>query len=283
MLLARAPLALIVILWTGLALAAVVQQVVERVTLGPIGGPILFRQDLWLLAMWAIAVPSLVYSARWWPVRGANATRHAAWHLVAATAFIVATNVIVRVPMLLPPASSGMPALAADTLLGLARFYPAALVIYGCIVALATAAWASVQAPAVTPVSEEQSSGPADADAMAPPAEARPDRVIVREWNRVHLVRPDDIVWIEADDNNVVVHTTARTYKGRGRIGDLESQLDASIFVRIHRSAIVRVESIREVQPLTKGDLAVVMHDGKVLRVARSRRAGLETALGVSI
>jgi two-component system, LytTR family, response regulator len=96
-------------------------------------------------------------------------------------------------------------------------------------------------------------------------------------------VPPGEIHWVEADDNYVVVHAGDRTYKGRGRIGDLESQLDARAFVRIHRSAIVRVESIREVQPLTKGDLAVILRDGKVLRVSRGRRAKLESALRVEI
>jgi two-component system LytT family response regulator len=97
------------------------------------------------------------------------------------------------------------------------------------------------------------------------------------------LVRPEEIQWIEADDNYVVVHLGARTYKGRGRIGDLEAQLDTAHFVSVHRSAIVHVASIREVQPLSKGDLALVLHDRKVLRVARGRRAALEAALGIPL
>jgi two-component system LytT family response regulator len=53
--------------------------------------------------------------------------------------------------------------------------------------------------------------------------------------------------------------------------------------VRIHRSTIVHVTKIREVQPLTHGDHAVILRDGKVLRVARSRRQALEQALGVEL
>ena len=107
--------------------------------------------------------------------------------------------------------------------------------------------------------------------------------IAVRQWNRVHFVRVEDIDFVEAEDNYVVVHAAARAYKGRDRISDVASQLDARRFVRIHRSTIVHVAKIREVQPLTHGDHAVILRDGKVLRVARSRRQALEVALGVEL
>ena len=109
------------------------------------------------------------------------------------------------------------------------------------------------------------------------------ERVVIREWHRVHLVRPDHIDWIEADDNNIIARVGERIYKGRGRISDLESQLDPDRFARIHRSAIVRVECIAELLPLARGGLAVRTHDGKMMRVSRSRRAALATALGVKL
>jgi two-component system LytT family response regulator len=105
----------------------------------------------------------------------------------------------------------------------------------------------------------------------------------VRQWNRVHLVRMDEIDFVEAEDNYVVVHAASRAYKGRDRISDVEAQLDSRRFVRIHRSTIVHVAKIREVQPLTHGDHAVVLRDGKVLRVARSRREALGRALGLTL
>jgi two-component system LytT family response regulator len=94
-------------------------------------------------------------------------------------------------------------------------------------------------------------------------------------------VRVEDIDFVQAEDNYVVVHAASKAYKGRERISEVESQLDARRFVRIHRSTIVHVAKIREVQPLTHGDHAVILRDGKVLRVARSRRQALEQALGV--
>jgi two-component system, LytTR family, response regulator len=99
----------------------------------------------------------------------------------------------------------------------------------------------------------------------------------------VHFVALDDIEWIEATNNYVVVHAVARTYKGRERISDVEARLDARRFVRVHRSAIVRVAKIREVQPLMPGDRAIVLRSGAVARVPRGRRQALSSVLGVSI
>jgi hypothetical protein len=304
-----APRTLVIVLWTLAALFAGALRLVERLVLGRGADGLLLRQDLWLLGMWALATPAIVWSARRFPVRGSRAVRHAALHFAMGTAFVVVTNVLIRVPLLLPPASLGADGVARDTLLGLARFYPAALIVYGVLLALGHRAWGSAHGSAhdsVRAASADDSvrsdlpgaangTSAAHPDVGRPDAEqtaaaapgaadgARPARVVVREWNRVHLVRPDDIEWIEADDNYVVVHAGGRTYKGRGRIGDLETQLDPSCFVRVHRSAIVRTARIREVQPLTKGDLALVLHDGKVLRVARARRAALEAVLGVPL
>jgi hypothetical protein len=293
------PRALVLGLWTLFGIAAVVEGAVVRLLPGRTTESLLLRQDLWLLAMWALAVPAIVGLVRRYPIRDASALAHALLHFLVASALIVMTNVAIRLPLMAPPFSMRGTAIARGTLLGLARFYPAALMLYGVIVALAHRAWRRPPAPApgarrfAHPFDRSQDRSAAATEPggrerpahPAPPAArgGRSDRVVIREWNRVRLVRASDIQWIEADDNYVVVHVGERTFKGRGRIGDLESQLDPSSFVRVHRSAIVRVASIREVQPLTKGDLALVLNDGKVLRVARGRRAALEAAIGVTI
>ena len=128
------------------------------------------------------------------------------------------------------------------------------------------------------PRAESREHSPAEAPPSAPL-----DCLPVRQWNRVHLVRIADIDWIAAEDNYVVVHAGGRGFKGRERIADVESRLDARRFVRIHRSTIVHVARIREVQPLTHGDHAVILRDGTVLRVARSRRQALASALALEL
>jgi two-component system LytT family response regulator len=173
---------------------------------------------------------------------------------------------------------------------GVAEYYPPAMVVYGVIVAIghflfrppAQASAAVETAPLPTSAPPTPSSLPAAVADAPRPAESL-GHITVRQWNRVHLVRVEDIDFVEAEDNYVVVHAASRTYKGRDRISDVESQLDARRFVRIHRSTIVHLAKIREVQPLTHGDHAVILRDGKVLRVARSRRQALGDALGVQL
>ena len=64
---------------------------------------------------------------------------------------------------------------------------------------------------------------------------------------------------------------------------ELEDRLDARRFVRIHRSAIVHLDRVRELQDLGRGEYGVVLHDGTELRLSRSRRAHLERRLGLAL
>ena len=95
------------------------------------------------------------------------------------------------------------------------------------------------------------------------------------------IVRVEDIDWIGAEGKYVRLHVGAASYLHREALQQVQSRLDANVFVRIHRSTIVHVTRIREVQPLTHGDHAVVLRDGTVLRVARSRREALTEVLGL--
>jgi hypothetical protein len=215
--------------------------------------------DLPLIAIWAAVTPLVLRSARRWPVRGPRARPHAVLHLAIGAVFIVASNVLIRLPLLWHP-GDGVRVLLAGTMLGLATYAPGAMIAYGLLVVIGHRLFV---APSIV-------GGPAEADADAP--------LMVREWNRVHLVPIGDVEWIEADDNYVVVHANGRSYKERARIRDMEARLDQR-FIRIHRSVIVSLPKIREVQPLVRGDHAVILRSGKVLRVSRGRREVLERAL----
>lgn len=265
------PRELVFVIWALLAIFALVQWLADRSRTDALIGRMELAENIALIVLWGCATPAIVWSTRRLPDESKLTPLHALSHLGFATALILGSNLIVRLPQLAPPFSIGLNGIVQGTLLAFAHYAPAAMAVYLVIAALGYRAWAPERAPRGAPRSAPAARG------------GSVERVVVREWNRVHLVPPADIHWVEADDNNVVVHTASRTYKGRGRISDLETQLDGSTFVRIHRSAIVNVPSIREVQPLTKGDLAVVMRDGKVLRVSRGRRAALESVLRVPI
>jgi two-component system LytT family response regulator len=259
--------------WTIVALAAAVQAVALvhldgradtiRAVLGRVS----------IIPLWAIATPFILRSARRFPVVRDREVVPAsiAMHLALGSLFIVFANAVIRIPVMF--GDGGVSALVRSTMQGVAEYYPPAIVVYGVIVAIGHFVF---RAPIALPA--EVGETPASTAVVAADG-----HITIRQWNRMHLVRVEDIDFVEAEDNYVVVHAASRTYKGRDRISDVESQLDSRRFVRIHRSTIVHVAKIREVQPLSHGDHAVVLHGGKVLRVARSRRQALGAALGVEL
>jgi two-component system LytT family response regulator len=101
----------------------------------------------------------------------------------------------------------------------------------------------------------------------------------VRDGSRTVVIPARDIVWIEAEDYYVRVHTAARRVLVRRSLRALTAHLDPDTFVRVHRSAIVNVRSVREVTPLASGDQQLSLADGTTLRVSRTYRAALEARL----
>ena len=103
------------------------------------------------------------------------------------------------------------------------------------------------------------------------------DRLIVKSGGRVIFVPVDEIDWIEADANYVRLHLTGKDpLLFRKPMSRLAEQLDNSGFIRIHRSYIVNVSRIRELQPCNSGEFIVSLRDGKELPCSRSYRRALQ-------
>ncbi|MCP3099908.1 LytTR family transcriptional regulator DNA-binding domain-containing protein [Myxococcus sp. K15C18031901] len=124
-----------------------------------------------------------------------------------------------------------------------------------------------------------ETSGPA-APATGSAAPESLARLMVRVGTRSVLVPVADIDWVEADDYCVTLHVGREEHVLRESLAALESRLDAERFVRIHRSAIVNVERIRELHHASPTETVVVLKEGLRLRVSRSRREALERRLG---
>ena len=112
-----------------------------------------------------------------------------------------------------------------------------------------------------------------------PRSEAAPERIAVRESGRVILLRVDDIDWVEAADNYVCLHCGADIHVLRETMNAVEARLGPSRFVRIHRSAIVNIDRIRELQPWFRGDFQVILRDGTKLTMTRNHRKKLHAQL----
>jgi two-component system, LytTR family, response regulator len=107
-----------------------------------------------------------------------------------------------------------------------------------------------------------------------------PQQLIVRDSGRTLVIPYDEILWIEAEDYYVRIHARQRRTLARVSLKSLADELDADRFVRVHRSAIVNVACVREVEPLASGDQRLLLSDGTELRVSRTYRAALEERLG---
>lgn len=102
-------------------------------------------------------------------------------------------------------------------------------------------------------------------------------RFMVRSAGRVVFLKAEEIDWIEAADYYARLHVGTNGYLIRESMNDLEATLDPNTFVRIHRSAIVNLDRVREMRPLFKGELVVVLQDGTQLKMSRGRREELES------
>ena len=107
-----------------------------------------------------------------------------------------------------------------------------------------------------------------------------PQRLVLRDGARVIVVEPGEIDWIEADGDYVRVYIGGRGYLVRHTIGGMEERLDASRFQRIHRSTIVNVARVREVQPDGDRRYRVVLRDGTSLTMSRGFRERLAALIG---
>ncbi len=105
-------------------------------------------------------------------------------------------------------------------------------------------------------------------------------RIPVKSVGRVTFIETSAIEWIETEGNYLALHCGKLIHFLRETLNHLESQLDPHKFVRIHRSTMVRLDTIHSIQPLTNGDQAVNLKDGERLVLSRSYRGRLKTALG---
>ena len=207
-------------------------------------------EGLLIIPLWMLITPVVLRMAEREPITRASWPRRLPAFAALWLAFFIASNVIIRLPF---------PELRHDFLkklaFGLSVFLPGSALAFALIVIIGHVIARRQTRASVT-------------------------ELILRDGARTYVVPSEDVEWIEAEDNYVLVHTRQRSYTVRQRMRDVESQLDAGSFVRVHRSAIVRVGRIAEVRPLTHGDFEVVLRGGASVRGTRSRRAALDVIRG---
>lgn len=108
----------------------------------------------------------------------------------------------------------------------------------------------------------------------------RPERLVIKSSGRITLLKSDEVDWIEATGNYVSLHAGAATHLMRETLAGLEAKLDPARFCRIHRSTIVNLDRIKELQPYFHGDYVLILKDGTRLTLKRGYRDTLRRLLG---
>jgi two-component system LytT family response regulator len=106
------------------------------------------------------------------------------------------------------------------------------------------------------------------------------DRLVIKTGGRIYFLKSQQIDWIEAQGKYVAIHCGKESHLLREGISSVEADLDSQKFVRIHRSTIVNIEKIKELQPWFHGDCKLTLQDGTQLTLSRHYRQRLDDLLG---
>jgi two-component system, LytTR family, response regulator len=104
-------------------------------------------------------------------------------------------------------------------------------------------------------------------------------RIRVEDDHRIRFVATRDIQWIEAQDYCVLLHLSTERILRRGTLKQFLATLDPAQFVRVHRSAALNVQHVKELTITATGGLMATLKSGESVAVAASCRADLEERL----
>ncbi len=108
----------------------------------------------------------------------------------------------------------------------------------------------------------------------------RPERFLVRKLGKEFLLAAREIEWLQAAGNYVNLHVRGRDYPLRATMAGIEERLDPARFVRVHRSYLVNLDYLAEIEPLDTGDARLHLRDGAKIPCSRRYRAALREHAG---
>jgi len=108
------------------------------------------------------------------------------------------------------------------------------------------------------------------------------DRLVIRTRSKVSFLKPSQIDWIEADGKHAILHAGREMHVVRHTLTRLEQRLASHGFVRVHRSAIVNVDRIKELEPWFHGEFVVILKDGTKLTSSAAHSQALHRIIDAS-
>lgn len=256
-------MAAVVILLQGVA-----EQLVDR---GTVSIEFLLRWRLFPVALWAAVTPFIFAATRRWPVASTGWPVHLAIHGALFGVWMTLSNALLRIPDLMAGDTAwfGRRVIAAAI-----EYAPGGAILWVGLVLVGRGLGRTAKRVA----------SPSTSDEAAPSVEAQvAEPLLLREGYRTHIVPRSALRWVEAEGDYLRVYTDRRSYRIRGPMKAFERELGDERFLRIHRSTLVNVHFIREVQPYFHGDYMAILRDGTELRIPRSRRAIIRRLRGSQV
>jgi len=129
-------------------------------------------------------------------------------------------------------------------------------------------------------IARGEPTAPPTLSAEARPPGTKPDRILIRDGGDVHVLPQTKIDYVEAQDDYVCYRADGKRYLKQQTLADVESALDPTRFVRIHRSYILNIDRLAKLELYAKDSHAAILRDGTRLPVSRSGYARLNTMIG---
>ena len=107
------------------------------------------------------------------------------------------------------------------------------------------------------------------------------DKIVVKSNNNIHVIPINEVLFIESEDDYVMIHTNKGKHLKHQTMKFYEEHLSSSEFIRIHRSYIVNVSEIKKIEKYGKDTYQVILNNGTDLKVSRARYKELKMALGI--
>jgi two-component system LytT family response regulator len=105
-------------------------------------------------------------------------------------------------------------------------------------------------------------------------------RIVFKSRGRILFLHASEIRWIGAEENYVRISNGAESHLLRDTISSMEERLDPKMFLRVHRSAIVNLNYVKEIRTDPKGDFVVQLLNGQIVPMSRSYHARIRHLLG---
>jgi two-component system LytT family response regulator len=107
------------------------------------------------------------------------------------------------------------------------------------------------------------------------------ERIVVKNGSKINIIPIDDILYFQADDDYVHIHTETHSFIKKGTLSNLEKTLDSRIFVRAHRSNLLNVNYIQRIEPYERENYLAVLKNGMKLNVSKAGYVRIKQLLGL--